>query len=73
MEEHSLYPGDLYEHQIWRERSHQQGLEGGIPGRAENNQWLMDLRDDVQPLVEDIPGMEGSSQCALEGEEGIPC
>ena len=33
----------------------------------------MDLRDDVQPLVEDIPGMEGSSQCALEGEEGIPC
>ena len=32
----------------------------------------MDLRDDVQPLVEDILGMEGSSQRALEGEEGIP-
>ena len=38
MEEHSLYPGDLHEHQIWRERSHQQELEGGIPGKAENNQ-----------------------------------
>ena len=23
--------------------------------------------------MEDIPGMEGSIQCALEGEEGIPC